>query len=222
MEPQGAAPAPAPTELKVGDALGYGFEATKRHLGPLVAVALILMVLPSAVGNVGALLGNEGVAFVAQIVSLLVGALLLMGVIRVVLAVTAGEEPEVATLFQADRYWPFLGAYLLFGLCVSAGLVLFIVPGIILAIMFGFFGYVIVQDADAGVIDALKRSSEIAKGHWGPLFLLGLAAFGINLLGLMLCLVGVLFTYPITAVAYAYAYRTLAGQPVAPIPTGEG
>jgi uncharacterized membrane protein len=77
---------------------------------------------------------------------------------------------------------------------------------------------VIVQDPDVGVIDALKRSSAIAKGHWGTLFLLGLALIGLNIVGFLLCCVGLLFTVPITAVAHAYAYRTLAGEPIAPVP----
>jgi uncharacterized membrane protein len=38
----------------------------------------------------------------------------------------------------------------------------------------------------------------------------------INVVGLLLCFVGLLFTYPMTAVVFAYAYRSLSGQPIAP------
>ena len=41
--------------------------------------------------------------------------------------------------------------------------------------------------------------------------------FLINIVGALLCGVGLLFTYGITAIAVAYAYRSLSGEPVAPI-----
>ena len=40
--------------------------------------------------------------------------------------------------------------------------------------------------------------------------------FAINLVGVIACLVGLLFTYGITAVTLAYTYKTLGGQPVVP------
>ena len=48
-----------------------------------------------------------------------------------------------------------------------------------------------------------------------PLILLFILAFLINLVGALLCGVGLLFTYPITAVAIAYAWRTLTGGRIA-------
>ena len=56
----------------------------------------------------------------------------------------------------------------------------------------------------------------MTKGRIGELFVFGLALFGINLVGAILCGIGLLFTYGITAIAVAYAYRTLRGEPVAP------
>ncbi len=55
----------------------------------------------------------------------------------------------------------------------------------------------------------------MTKGRIGELFVFGLALFGINLVGAILCGIGLLFTYGITAIAVAYAYRTLRGESVA-------
>ena len=76
-------------------------------------------------------------------------------------------------------------------------------------------GYEVVT-AENGT-DALKKASELTKGRIGELFVFGLALFGINLVGAILCGVGLLFTYGITAVAVAYAYRTLNGESVAAV-----
>ena len=80
-----------------------------------------------------------------------------------------------------------------------------------------FYGFLIVEDPTLGPTDALKKSQEMTKGRLGELFVFGLALFGINLVGALLCGIGLLFTYGITAIAVAYAYRTLKGEPVAPI-----
>ena len=107
-------------------------------------------------------------------------------------------------------------ASILVGLGVIGGLILFIVPGIILAIMWHFFGYVIVQDPATGPTDAMRRSAEITRGSRWQLFGLGLLLFGINILGALACGIGIVFTYGITAIAVAYTYKTLSGQPVVP------
>ncbi len=48
-------------------------------------------------------------------------------------------------------------------------------------------------------------------------YLVASILFGINVIGAMACGVGLLFTYGITAITIAYAYRTLNGESVAPI-----
>jgi uncharacterized membrane protein len=90
------------------------------------------------------------------------------------------------------------------------------VPGIILAVMWHFFGFVIVENPDTSPVDAIRRSAEITRGYRWQLLGLGLLLIGINVVGALACGVGLLFTYGITAVTVAYAYKTLSGQPVVP------
>ena len=45
-------------------------------------------------------------------------------------------------------------------------------------------------------------------------WLLAIVLILINIVGALLCLVGLLFTYGISAIAVAYAYRSLSGQSV--------
>ncbi|CAB4652593.1 unannotated protein [freshwater metagenome] len=55
------------------------------------------------------------------------------------------------------------------------------------------------------------------KGNFGAVLGLIVLLMLINIAGAMLCGIGLLFTYPMSSVAVAYAYRTLNGQPVAAI-----
>jgi uncharacterized membrane protein len=204
--------------LSVGDAIGYGWNTFKKNPGPLIIIALVVLVLNGALSTVGNNLGRHapGLAIAFQFAGFLVSILLALGLIRVALKVTSGGEAEVSDLFSGDNFGAYLGASILFGLMVGIGLILCIVPGIIAGVIFGFYGYVIV-DRGLGIGDAFSRASEITKGQRGTVFLLALAFFGINLLGALLCGVGLLVSYPVTIVAGGYAYRVLSGEPVVPV-----
>ena len=61
-------------------------------------------------------------------------------------------------------------------------------PGIIFAFVFGFYGFVIAERGDGvGVIESLKRSADLTRGHRWQLFGLGIVLFLINLVGALLC-----------------------------------
>ena len=220
MEPQGTgAAAGGAGALRVGDAIGYGWRAFKANPGPLVIVALVVLVLSGLVSGAGNVVSDNsvglGIAF--QVAGWLVSILLSLGMIRIALKVTRGEAADVADLFKGDQFGPYLGASIVFGLLVAVGLVLCIVPGIIVAVIFGFFGYVLLERG-ASVGEGFSGSSDITKGQRGTVFLLGLTLIGLNILGAIACGLGLLVTYPISIVAGGYAYRVLSGQPVAPVP----
>src|SRR5450631_201886 len=227
-------PPPATLEQRpfgVGEAISYGWNKYWQNFGVLLAITVLIFVINAVAGGVVSVIGNAfprihftsgntrygiGVGFIlAQLANLVIGAVLTMGLIRATLAVTEGRRPDVSMLFRAEGVGAYIVASILVTLGVLIGLILLIVPGIILLIMWHFFGYVIVQNPETGALDAMRRSAEITRGHRWPLFGLGLLLFGINIIGLVACCIGVIFTAGITAMAVAYAYKTLSGQPVA-------
>ena len=212
MESQGTA------GLRVGDAIGYGWSAFKKSPGPLVVVSLVVLVVGGMTSGIGNAVSRESAVFgvIVQIAGYVVSMILSLGLIRVALKVTRGEEAEVADLFKTDQLGPYIGASILFGIMVAVGFILCIVPGIILAVIYGFYGYVILERG-AGVGEGFSRAAEITKGQRGTIFLLGLAFAGINILGALACGLGLLVSYPVTIVAGGYAYRVLSNEPVVPI-----
>ena len=86
-----------------------------------------------------------------------------------------------------------------------------IIPGIIWAIKFQFYDYLII-DKKLGPIEALKKSAVITKGAKGNLFVFGLLLGGINLLGAICLLIGLFAAIPTTLVAKAFVYRKLLAQ----------
>ena len=117
-------------------------------------------------------------------------------------------------LFQTDGFGPYILASILFGIAVFVGLILCIIPGLIFAVVYHFYGYVLVENPSTGAMDSLKKAADISRGHRWELFGLFIVLLLINIVGLIACLVGVIFTAGISAVAVAYAYRSLSGQSV--------
>jgi hypothetical protein len=209
-------PPPAAGAFSVGDAISYGWNAYWRNVGPMLLLALIVFAVNVLIGLLGRTTDDLLPLIVLQVISLLIGIIFGMGLIRAALAVTEGRAPEVNMLFLTDGFGAYLVASILVVIGITLGLVLLIVPGIILAIMWHFFGYVIVEDPTTGSIDAMKRSAEITRGYRWQLFGLGLLLILINFAGFLALGVGMIFTYGITAITVAYTYKVLSGQAVAP------
>jgi uncharacterized membrane protein len=220
--PPPAPPPPPPAggargygEFSVGDAISYGWGAYWKNVGPLLLIAVVILAINILFSAIGGGMGSGAGRVVWTVIGDLVGLLLSLGWLRVSLEITKGVRPQVPDLFHFPGFGTFLLASILFFIGAVIGFVLLIVPGIIFVVIFGFYGFVIAErENNVGVLESLQRSADITRGHRWPLFGLGLLLLGINILGLLACFVGVLFTSGITVIAWAWAYRTLSGEPV--------
>lgn len=198
--------------FEISDAIRYGWNTVKANLGLFVVVAAIMLLLSG---------GGERVAKNAPFLNLVTGilnAVLSLGVTYLVLKFVDGGKGEFNDLFsQFDILLRYIGASILFGLIVAGGLILLIVPGIIWAIKFGFFGFIMV-DKRTGIRESLRLSGELTRGARGDLFIFYLALIGVNLLGALCLGVGLLVTMPLTWLAGAYVYRKLSKEPGAVMP----
>jgi uncharacterized membrane protein len=179
----------------------------------MVVIALVVIAINIVIGLIAQATDSIVLQVIIQFIGFLVSMLIALGWIRVSLDVTRGVKPEVGDLFKFDGYGPYLGASILFALGFYVGLILCIVPGIIFAVAFGFYGFVIAERGEGvGVIDSLKESADLTRGNRWQLFGLGIVLLLINLVGAILCLVGLIFTLGITIIAWSYVYRTLRGE----------
>lgn len=120
------------------------------------------------------------------------------------------EDIRYESLF--DGYKDFARTFLtyfLYGIAVAIGTLLFIVPGIILAIGLMMSIYLIKDDKEISAMDALKKSWEMTKGHKMNLFMLGLSFIGWFILCILTLGIGFLFLVPYIDTAFAYYYEDL-------------
>lgn len=199
--------------FSIGEALSAGWRRFWPNILPMAVFALIVWAVNFLVQALQRDAGAAG-RFLFSLIGFVIGQLVAIGWIKIALDISDGRSLNAQAI--ADRFrlvLPYLVAAVLYALMVGIGLILLIVPGIILAIVFAFYGFVIVDTGTTDPIGALRRSAQLTRGHRGRLFLLGLVLLGINLLGLLLLIVGVLITSGISLLAIAYVYRRLAPAP---------
>jgi hypothetical protein len=206
----------SPANFALGDALSYGWNAYWKNVGPMLLIAVVVFAIQIAFSAIGNATDSVAVQVIFQLIGTLVSLLITLGWLRVSLEVTNGVKPELGDVFKANGYGPFILASILFYIGVVIGFILLIIPGIIFIATFGFYGFVIAQRGDnVGVLESLQRSHEITRGHRWQLFGMAIVLFLVNLVGLLACIVGVVFTAGITLIAWAYLYRALSGERVA-------
>lgn len=202
----------------------FGWEKTKKHFWFLLGIFAIAVVLN--------ILTNK-IPFISTVVSLLTS----IAIVSVLLDIVHGHTPVYKDLLKPFQNYKitwhyFLGTLLLLaGFAVVLGIgALILIPiltipaylpvGFILifvlicaliyaAVRLQFFRYFIIEDENLGPINALKKSMAITHGRFWKLFgFLCLIAL-LNLVGLILILVGLLVTIPVSLIAYTHLYKKL-------------
>lgn len=204
----------------------FGWGTMKKNLGFFIGLLVLACGVSAGPSVVGGLLTKEGrlLGFLFQVAGWALSLIVSLGLIGIALRLCDTGERQYADLFSRYRLvFRYLLASVLYVLIVLGGTILLVVPGIIWAIKFRFYGYLIV-DQDACPMEALKKSSALTAGVKWPLLLFWLAITGINLLGVLCLGIGLFATVPTTMVASAHVYRSLLAQteslPATAAPTG--
>ena len=156
--------ATSPANFAMGDTLSYGWNAYWKNIGPMLVIAVVVVLIQIAFSAVASSIDAAVPRILVQIIGNLVGLLITLGWLRVALGITNGVKPELADVFKAEGYGIFLLASILFYIGTVIGLILLIIPGIIFIATFGFYGFVIAERGDGvAVLESLQRSAELAR-----------------------------------------------------------
>jgi hypothetical protein len=206
--------------LSVGDCISFAWNTFKQRPWILIGALLLSMIiaaLPQAFGP-HPTVGPDGqvipppastLGTIVAIVSLLVSIGVSLGLTTFSLRAHDNiQAVQIADLWNPAPYWRFFGAHILTVIAIALGFIALIVPGVILAMGLMFVPYLVI-DRGLGPIEAMKESWRVTKGHKWQLFFLFLALIGLNILGAIALIIGLLVTVPISMLAAAHAYRTL-------------
>ena len=124
--------------------------------------------------------GLIGLSISCSLISLFLGGVISVGLCKFLLDMTTKrEEPRFETLFsQFNIYLKTLGLNILITLSVCIGTILFIVPGIIVGLMFSHSYYILSEDPSKSITQCIKESVDMMNGHKWDLFYLELTFIG--------------------------------------------
>jgi hypothetical protein len=198
-------------KFSIDEAIQVGWTAAKRHIGFFVLLLVVVGLVQAIPSRVQTATQDTAPAlsFLFGLVSLAVGQVVGMGLTRISLKFADGQSARLSDLYaDLPRFFSFLFAGVLYAVIVVVGLVLLVVPGVMWAVRYGFYAYLVI-DRGAGPLEALRKSAEITQGARWQVFFFGILAFGILLAGAIALLVGLFWAIPTTLVAAAVVYRRL-------------
>lgn len=114
----------------------------------------------------------------------------------------------------------YFAVNLVYGLAVGIGCCLCIIPGIWIGVRW-MYAPMLAASQGASFTEAFSRSWELTKGNFWDLFLLGLTAFGIVILGFVACCIGYLFAAVIIEFMLVVSFFVLKGNDPEPAPEVE-
>ena len=170
------APAPRPAggsnQIQVGQVISDAFGIYSRNFGVLIGTSILVAIV---VGVIVGLLNDAGGFFLQVLASIveLIGAAIFTGfVVRLVQDVRDGRrDMSVGDLFESAM--PAIGSLILFsilyGIAVTIGLFVLIIPGLILMTIWAVGAPSIVAEG-TGPIEAFGRSYELVRGQAWTVF----------------------------------------------------
>jgi uncharacterized membrane protein len=134
---------------------------------------------------------------------------LMAGLHRLALETVDGGTPKLANLTALLGRGPtFLLAFCIYFVAVVGGLALLVVPGIIIAVRYAFFGQ-IVATKSTSALEALRDAAGFSDGRRWMLGVFLLLVLLLNLAGAAVLGVGLFITFPVSLLATSDLYRSL-------------
>jgi hypothetical protein len=209
------------TPLSVGDAVRYGWNRFKSNpwtwIGAVVLAVIIQGALNSLFGNRSTFrLDTFGQSFwtlgwiIGSLVTTVIGYLIDAALVRGALHEVDGQRSSLGSFFRFTNVGNVILASILVGVLTTIGLVLFVIPGLIVAFLSWWTLQYVIDRGDSAT-EGLRSSFRAISSQAGPVLLLALALIGINILGAIPFGLGLLITIPVSVIASTYAYRVVSG-----------
>ncbi len=202
--------------LDLGQTFSRGFEIFKKNLGCFVLYTLVLMIIFIVLGAF-----PDRLRPAASGINLVISAPLMAGFFIVAFKLIKGQSTTFGDFFRGfDRFVPLFLANLVMSIFIAIGFLLLIIPGIYLAVSY-LFTIPLIVERKFDFWEAMESSRRLITKNWFTFFGLAILLFLLNLGGLLLLGLGVLFTLPITYCVMAAAYESVVGVNGASLPASD-
>lgn len=156
----------------------------KNNWGLAIGI-IIVCTLISSIPNLLVEIDSESfaISIIIPIITLVITGPLTIGQCKFFINLANRSNPKFSDLWYGfNNMLRAIGVTLLVGVIVFIGTILFIIPGIILAFMYSQVYYIMAENPEMSIMNCLKESSRIMKGHKMDLFILELSFIGWGIL----------------------------------------
>lgn len=156
----------------------------KNNWGLAIGI-IIVCTLISCIPNLLAEIDSESfaISIIIPIITLVITGPLTIGQCKFFINLANRSNPKFSDLWYGfNNMLRAIGVTLLVGVIVFIGSILFIIPGIILAFMYSQVYYIMAENPEMSIMNCLKESARIMKGHKMDLFILELSFLGWGIL----------------------------------------
>jgi len=185
-------------------------EKTKPILKGSYLQVFVCLLLASVLPQIFLSISPENILL--NVLSVCVSAYIQVGIALYCLGVYKGNEVGFSTIFSRFNGLKPILFMLLLGVAIVLGLILFVVPGIIIALMYSQVFFILAEDPDVGVIEAFNLSNQMMKNNKWQLFMLNLEALFYLFIGVFTLFIWWAWLIPRYSVAYSGFYLALKNE----------
>ncbi|MGB1633550.1 MAG: DUF975 family protein [Flavobacteriaceae bacterium] len=180
----------------------------REQLKPFWVMASLVCIIYGVLVGLPSELNTYG-----ELLSFLLAGPLQLGMCIYFLNIVKQQAPSIENLLEGFKpLAKVLLAYLIITIGTVLGLLLLIIPGIILALGLSMTFYLLAENPEFSVEEALKKSWELTDGFKGELFFLHLRFIPWYFLGLLFFVVGVFLVMPWHQLTLAHYFMHLKAQ----------
>ncbi len=158
------------------------------------------------------LMGIGITVLVMGLIHLVIGGAVTLGYAQYFLNVSDDNEPEFGNLFSHMRLWEGFCMQFFRGMMVMLWSILFVIPGYIALYRYAMTPYIMAENEDLSVMEAITESKRIMMGNKWRLFCLDVSFIGWELLGVLTLGIGFFWITPYEEAARAAFYREITEQ----------
>lgn len=189
-------------------------ESLQGKYGDAIVITVLLFIISALIGGGTAAfttnMSEENAEIIESIVELILSGLFTFGYLSFFLKISRNEDVEINELWsKTSMFMTFIAAAILISLFTTLWTLLLIIPGIIAAYSYQMTLYILLDNPDMNVMDAIKESKRMMKGHKMDYFVLQLSFIGWIILGIFTLGILYLWLVPYMSVTMCNFYNNL-------------
>ena len=150
---------------------------------------------------------------VMALIHIVIGGAVTLGYAQFFLNVTDDNDPSVGNLFShIRRLWEGFCMQFFRGMMVMLWSILFVIPGYIALYRYAMTPYIMAENENLSVMEAITESKRIMMGNKWRLFCLDVSFLGWYLVGILTLGIGFFWITPYTEATRAAFYREITEQ----------